>query len=411
METARGVKDFPPEEQIVREKLFDTITQSFKKFGFVPFASPIIERKDTLTFKFEGDEDVMSELFELTDNGDRELGLRFDLTIPLCRYVAMNKDLKLPFKRYEIGRVYRDGPIKAGRTREFWQCDADIVGSSSMMADAECIKVLDSVFSQLGFEYEIQVNNRKLLDELLESINISEKSKTITLLDKLAKVGVDELKKLFSEYLDTKQVSGIFSFIDKTLVDFEDSDAISELNELFSYLQGYENVSFTPSLARGLNYYTGTIYEVFIKGSSITGSCAAGGRYDKIIGQMRGDEDIPAVGCSFGIEPLTQALLEKQESSTQTNAQIFIAPIGVSKKAADIADTLRKQGYSVDLDVMSRSISKNLSYADTMGIPFVFVVGKRDLDNNVVTLKNMKTGEEEQVSLDLLDKLDLDLFR
>ena len=410
MELARGVSDAPPEVMVVREELMSTIKGSLSRFGFVPFTSPIIERKETLTFKFAGDEDVMDELFELQDQGGRDLGLRFDLTVPLCRFVSMNKDVKLPFKRYEVGSVFRDGPLKAGRTREFVQFDADIVGSSSMLADAECVRVLDSVFSQLPLSYEIRVNNRKVLDEVLDSLGVSEKQRTITLLDKIRKIGEEELRKQYLEYLSEEQVEGVFSFISQSLDSLEDSVGVSELKELFSYLEGVESVVFDPSLARGLNYYTGTIFEVFLKGSVITSSVAAGGRYDTIIGQMRGGDEIPAVGCSFGIEPLTQALLDVRKDKSVSSAQIFVAPIGVVKEAYSIANTLRSQGLCVDMDVMGRSISKNLDYADKQGIPFVMVVGQRDLDEGVVTLKNMKTGEENKVSLNSLESFDMSVF-
>ncbi|MFT4250200.1 MAG: histidine--tRNA ligase [Candidatus Woesearchaeota archaeon] len=409
MELARGVKDYPPEVEVVRQELFSLVVDAFERFGFSAFSSSVIQRKETLTFKFAGDEDVMSELFSLSDQGGRELGLRFDLTVPLCRFVAENKDLKLPFKRFEIGRVYRDGPIKAGRTREFWQCDADIVGSSSMVADAECLQLLDFVFSELPFEYEIRVNNRKLLDEVLSSLGISEKQKTITLLDKIRKIGEEELRKQYLEYLSEEQVSGLFSFIKKDLDSFDDSVAVRELREVFSLVNS-ENVVFDPSLARGLNYYTGTVFEVFLKDSVVTSSVAAGGRYDNIIGQMRGGEVLPAVGCSFGVEPLTEALLAVQFDQGVSFADIFVAPIGVVQEAFVFAQTLRKIGYRVDLDVMGRSISKNLDYADKQNISFVLVVGKRDLDEGVVTLKNMRTGEEEKLSVGELEELDLELF-
>lgn len=421
MQQAKGVRDFPPEVQIIREQLFSKISAAFKRHGFAPFASPAIERRETLMFKFAGDEDVMHELFEFEDQGERELGLRFDLTIPLCRFVAQNKDLKLPFKRYEIGRVYRDGPIKKGRYREFWQCDADIVGSSSMLADAECVKVADDVFSQLPFEYSIRVNNRKVLSELCEHLGISDAHKTIMLLDKLHKIGEDKLREQLREFLSQEQVDGLFSLISangsdagklKHLADaLGETEGIAEVRELLGYLEEYVHVGFDPTLARGLNYYTGTIYEVFIEDSEITSSCAAGGRYDKIIGQMRGADEIPAVGVSFGIEPLTDALLAEKKRFDHSEADIFVAPIKAVSEAARVADKLRVAGHNVDLDVMGRSISKNLDYADKLGIEFVLIVGKRDLESGELTLKNMRTSEESKVPLEGIEQLDLSVYR
>ena len=421
MDLARGVRDFPPEVQIIREELLDTITQSFRRHGFAPFASPAIERLETLRFKFAGDEDVMDELFVFEDGGGRELGLRFDLTVPLCRFVASNKDLKLPFKRYEVGRVYRDGPIKQGRYREFWQCDADVVGASSLLADAECMKVADDVFSQLPFEYVIKVNNRVLLDEVCAHLGIEDAHRTIIILDKLAKIGEEGVREQLGEFLSSEQVDGLFSLLaapgsdagrlkhlDESL---GGSRGVRELRALFAYLEGFAHVEFDPTLARGLNYYTGTVYEVFLEDSVIASSCAAGGRYDEIIGSMRGSEQVPAVGVSFGVEPLTDALLAEKKRFSSSHAEVFVAPIKASQEASRIADKLRLAGLNVDVDVMGRSISKNLEYADKQGIAFVLIVGARDLEQGLLTLKNMRTSEESAVSLDELDSFDLSVYR
>lgn len=420
MDLAKGVRDFPPQIQIIREELLSRITASFKRHGFAPFASPVIERRETLTFKFAGDEDVMDELFELTDGGERELGLRFDLTIPLCRFVSQNRDLKLPFKRYEIGRVYRDGPIKKGRYREFWQCDADVVGSSSMLADAECIKVADDVFSQLPFDYVIKVNNRRLLDEVCVHLGIERVHDTVMLLDKLAKIGEDSVREQLGEFLSAEQVDGLFALLAAKGSDagrlkqleeaLGDSVGVSQLREVLGFLEGLAHVSFDPTLARGLNYYTGTVYEVFLLDSPVSSSCAGGGRYDEIIGQMRGADEIPAVGVSFGIEPLTDALLAEKKRFDSTHADVFVAPIKVELEASRIADRLRLAGLNVDIDVMGRSISKNLDYADKLGIGFVVIVGERDLEAGELTLKNMRTSEETKISLDELESLDLSAF-
>lgn len=421
MELAKGVRDYPPQVQIIREDLFARCRQAFERHGFAPFASPIIERKETLTFKFEGDEDVMSELFQLSDQGERELGLRFDLTVPLCRFISMNKDLKFPFKRYEIGRVYRDGPIKAGRYREFWQCDADIVGSDSMIADAECIKVACDVLSTLPFGYVIKVNNRKLLNDILAHCGFTDAHKAIVAIDKLAKQGEKAVREELSAFASDESINALFNLISHQgtpnglLKHIEEaigeSDGITELRELFVFLEDVAHVEFDPTLARGLNYYTGTVFEGFLHDSHITGSVCGGGRYDNIIGQMRGgDEKVPAVGIALGVEPLTDALLKDKEHFVDTPTQVFVAPIGVVREAAGIADRLRAQGINVDIDVMGRSISKNLDFADKMGIPLIIIVGQKDLDVGVCTVRNMASGEEVKLSLDELDTFAIDSF-
>lgn len=420
MDSAKGTRDFPPEVQLVREDLFEKIVLSFQRHGFAPFASSAIQRKEALHFKFSGDEDVMHELFEFQDRGERDLGLRFDLTVPLARFVAENKDLKLPFKRYEIGRCYRDGPIKLGRYREFWQCDADIVGSSSMLADAECIKLACDVLSQLPFGYVLKINSRKLLFAILDHLDVKEKEKAVTIIDKLAKQGREAVEEMLSEFLSKEQVSSLLDIIivegtsAGRLKHVEDAigpcEPITKMQELLAYLEDLAHVEFDPSLARGLNYYTGTVYEGFLLENKVTSSVCAGGRYDNIIGQMRGSDDLPAVGISFGVEPLTDALLAEKHRFDRTKTVVYVVPIRQEAMAARIADKLRAQGINTDLDVMGRSISKNLDFASKQGIPLVMIVGEKDLAAQQVTVKNMGTGDESGVPLADLDQFDIDSY-
>ncbi len=421
MESAKGVRDFAPEVQLIRQDLLGKARAAFERHGFSPFASGALQRVETLTFKFAGDEDVMHEIFRVTDQGKRELGLRFDLTVPLCRFIAEHKDLKLPFKRYEIGRVWRDGPIKLGRYREFWQCDADIVGSPSMLADAECVKVVVDVLSRLPFGFEVRVNNRKILDAIFSTLGIKEGHKAMMTIDKLDKQGEKKVREELSGFCSKEQVDKLLEILLtngtdngrlKTIEDLTGQcDGITEMRELLSYLGDVAHVRFDPSLARGLNYYTGTVFEAVLLDSEISSSVAGGGRYDDIIGQMMGgDAKVPAVGISLGIEPLTDALLAEKQRFDKTPTQVFVAPIKTPREAAQIADKLRGHGINVDLDVMGRSISKNLDYADKLGIPFVLVVGPTDLKEGKVTLKHMPTGEEHKLTLEELDSLDLSHF-
>jgi len=169
---ARGVRDFPPEEKILRNRVMDSLRYAFERYGFVPLETPIIEREEVLASKYAGGDEILKEMFRFTDQGKRKLALRYDLTVPFARYVGMNPTMKMPLKRYAMGRVFRDGPIKLGRYREFWQCDADIVGAKSMLADAECIKIAQLFFKSVGFDVKIEVNNRKLIDGILEAAGV-----------------------------------------------------------------------------------------------------------------------------------------------------------------------------------------------------------------------------------------------
>src|SRR3989338_9221421 len=291
LELAKGVRDIPPEEKILKDKVLEIIKRAFQLSGFVPLETPTIERYETLAAKFgSGQEsDALKETFKLKDQGGRKLGLRFELTTSLARFVANNPALKLPFKRYEFGRVFRDGPIKLGRYREFWQCDGDIIGSNSMLADAECIAIIDSVFRKLEFAAVTKINNRKILNGILSQAGITKPKDALIAIDKLDKIGVEgvsaELKK--KGYPD-KQVNGVFKLLSpgislaelKTkLSGPEGKQGVDELSELIGYLKQMKiKYQFDVTLARGQAYYTGTVIESYLKNSSITSSIAGGGR-------------------------------------------------------------------------------------------------------------------------------------
>ncbi len=423
LETAKGVRDFPPEEKIIREKVVNTLKTVFEKYGFNPFEQPIIEKLDVLTAKFGAGEssDVYKEIFKLTDQGERKLGLRFELTLGLCRYIAMNPKIKLPFKRYEIGRVYRDGPIKLGRYREFWQCDVDIVGTGSMIADAEIIGILAEAFEKLEFDVEIEVSNRKLLDGMLEQAGVKEslRKKAMISIDKLKKIGIKgvaqelEESKISNDSISKlKELLAIkgsnlekLSQLDKAINNEIGKQGLKELKEIFEYTKaiGTKNIIFNQTLARGLAYYTGPVFEVFLKNSKITSSVAGGGRYDEFIGNfLGGKKQIPATGVAFGLEPITEAIKLKQKDIPKSVAQVYVIPIKVKKQALEIVQTLRKAEIKADFDLMDRGLSSNLDYANKMGIPYVIIVGQKDLDNKQVTVRNMKTGKEEKIALDKL---------
>ncbi len=420
MDTARGVRDFPPEIQLIRDKLISTIKSVFELHGFPPLVTPVIERLETLRFKFSGDEDVMHELFCFSDRGNRKLGLRFDLTIPLCRFVSQNKDLKFPFKRYEVGRVYRDGPVKLGRYREFWQCDGDIVGSSSMLADAECIRIACSVLSQLQFNFVIKINNRGIIDSILEKLGVKDKKKVILLIDKVNKQGKKAIYKQLSDIIPSSAVDKLFSllFTEGTdngrirhIEEFTGScKGIDSIRELLSYLDDVANIEFDPSLARGLNYYTGSVYEGFLLQSPITSSVCAGGRYDSLIGQMRKDNKaVPAVGISFGIDPLTDALLDEKFRFDKTNTVVYVIPIKTVKESYFIVDRIRSRGINADIDLMGRSLSKNLDFASKQGIPYVIILGNNDLQQRICTIRNMKSGDEVKIPISEINTFDFDI--
>jgi histidyl-tRNA synthetase len=422
---ARGTRDFGPEEKIERQRIVDMLRTVFEQYGFSPLETPLIERFDVLGAKYAGGAEIMKETFRFKDQGKRELGLRYDLTVPLARFVGMNPTMKMPFKRYAIGRVFRDGPIKAGRYREFWQCDVDVVGSKSMLADAQCVQIAQRFFSELGLDVVVEVSNRKLLDGVLESCEVPESKRMAVILevDKLKKVGVAVVEKTINELgASNAAVKRMMEILGTSGSNFEKlekmkelagnrmaADGIKEMEELLAFVDE-KNVELNLSLARGLSYYTGTVFEVFLKDSKKFGSSlAGGGRWDKMISEFLGSKkEYPAVGISFGLEPITTVmglLKEGKKGAKEAGAvvktvtQVYVIPIQTDAECVRICEELRAGGVRADMDIVGRGLSKNLDYANKMGIPFVLFVGEDELKKKKFKLKDMVSGKEEMVDV------------
>lgn len=416
LDTARGVRDINPQDSILREQIVATLQKIFSRYGFLPLDTPIIERYDVLGAKFAAGEesDAMTEVYKLSDNGGRELGMRFDLTVPLSRYVGMNPRLKLPFKRYQIGKVYRDAPVRAGRYREFTQCDVDIVGSGDMLADVTCINVAIDVYKQFGLDVVIQVNNRKFLTSLMTANNIGQDlvESLMMSIDKLEKAGRDGVvSEAVEKGFDADAVNKIIDILsmqgnneDKiNLLSnmLPDDDGLKELREVISYFSDSQ-ISFTPTLARGLGYYTGTVFEVYAKSNENIGAVGAGGRYDNLInGYLNAagtntDKKYPAVGISFGLDRIVDVLKQLGKvDDLKSRTQVFIVPMNTKKESFEVASELRSAGINVDIDLMNRSLGKNLSFANDYGIPYVIIIGENEVKDNKVTLKDLNSGTNE----------------
>ena len=420
---AKGTQDINPEEKILKNEIIAKLNVLFELYGYSPLETPILERLDVLTAKFAaGDEsDAAKEIFKLKDQGDRELGLRFDLTVPLARFVAMNPMLKMPFKRYQIGQTFRDGPIKLGRWREFWQCDVDVVGCKAMTADAEVILLALDFFERMDFDAYIEVNNRKLLTGILEDCGIDEADaeSVIISIDKLNKLGQEGVsKELFDKKIDKDVQKKLFTFFEgekkdtkalisdlrKKLKSPVGIQGLDEIEELFGYIEKsrLKDIELNISFARGLSYYTGTVFEGFLRESKVTSSICGGGRYDRMIGMYTGGKrDYPAVGISFGLVPITEALkADKKSSSSKSVTKLFIIPIKTVKECFEIAKIMRANGIKTEVDLVGRGISKNLSYANTLEIPYVLFVGQDELKEGKLKLRDMKKGEEFMISME-----------
>jgi histidyl-tRNA synthetase len=415
IETPKGVRDFPPEQKILRQKIADNLRSIFEVYGFQPLETPILELYETLASKYAGGSEILKETYKLTDQGERKLALRYDLTVPLARFVAMNPQLKMPFKRYQIGPVFRDGPIKVGRYREFYQCDVDIVGSFNMAADAEILRIVLLAFDKLGIDVQIRLNNRKVLDSLMEYAKISAKDReaAILSLDKLEKLGKDYvLKELKDKGIKDSSIKLLLPIVSKgtnnevlnTLKEIiPKCEGIKEIEEVLK-LTGSKKIIFDVALARGLAYYTGNIFEVYSSNKKFKSSIAAGGRYDRMINDFIGRSGYPAVGIAFGLDIIYEILKEKETQKSLT--KVYIIPIKTLLESFNIAEKLRKAGINTDMDLNDRSISKNLDYANKMQIPYVIFVGKQELEKDVVKLRDMKSGKEELLKVeDVIDKL------
>lgn len=421
IQNAKGVKDVSPEEKILKNKVVNTISKTFELYGFAPLETPILERYETLAAKYGAgaESDVLKETFKLKDQGGRQLGLRFEMTTSLARFVAQNPTLKMPFKVYQAGLVFRDGPIKTGREREFWQADADTVGTSSMLAEAEQIALLAEVFRQLQFKFVIKVNNRKVLNGILKQCGITEVREALIAIDKLDKIGkVGVAEELKQRGYSKGQIDKVFTLLTKSATlaslkkkvkDEEGKQGLAELDELFGYLKtmGVKELEFDLSLARGQAYYTGTVIEAYLKNSTVTSSIAAGGRYDQMIGNfMGGGREIAAVGVSFGITPIMEQMKAQNKLEQKTPAKVLVIPINVVEEALGIAQELRKNCIATDFALGKKGVTKNLEYANALGIPYVAIIGEEEMKKKKILLKEMNSGTESLLSIkDLVKKL------
>ena len=415
LQLPKGTRDLSQEQAISRSRIVSTLKEVFELYGYSPLETPIFERFDILASKYAGGAEILKETFKFSDQGKRELALRYDLTVPLSRFVGMNPNVKLPFKRYQVGEVFRDGPVEKARYRQFTQCDIDVVGIKDMTADAEIIAIASRAFKKLGFDPVIKINNRKLLNDLLENAGVGKDTMETAILsiDKLEKFGLETVKKELKEKkFDNDTINNIIKNINikgnnrEKISDIKkivDSRGIKEIEELFSFLKMLDaEAELDVSLARGLAYYTGTIVEIFLNGSSVKSAVCAGGRYDRMIGDFLGKGEYPAVGISFGLDRIYDAYAEKANDGKKTTAKIFIAPIGTLKDSLKIAEELRNENVNVDIDLMGRGPSKNLNYANSMGIPYVLFIGEEELKQGKVKLKDMKSGKERLLTAEEL---------
>ncbi|HAJ77943.1 MAG TPA: histidine--tRNA ligase [Clostridiales bacterium] len=409
----KGTFDFLPEKQYVRNQIIDTLKKNFEEYGYLPLETPILNEFDLLKYKYSEGAEILHEVYRLTDQGKRDIGLRYDLTVPFCKVIALNKDLTMPFRRYEIGRVFRDGPVKAGRTREFYQCDVDVVGVDGRFIEIEQMQMVAKSFKELGIDIVIKWNNRKLMTGILEyfGFKVEQFDAVISLIDRLEKISRKELLDEFVKFgLNEEKVNNLLDLFAISLKDYKAlaeasvianlKEGVSECLEIESYIQklNLQNVcEFSPTLARGLGIYTGTVFEFFDKEKRITSSLGGGGRYNKIITNfMDNGQEYPACGLSFGLEPIYYILSQKVAPSF---VDVLIIPMGTEIDSLKIAESLRNAGVKTVVELSGRKVKKAFDYANKQKIKYVMVVGENEINSALYSLKNMETGE--QVSLPL----------
>ncbi len=490
-EGPKGTKDWYGGETILRNKIRSTLMNIFERYGYDRLETPPIEKLDAISFKGGGE--IQKEVFKLKDQKGRSLALRFDQTVPLARYISSNKSISFPFKRYVIGEVFRDGPTQPeqGRYRVFTQCDVDFLGVKSMAAEAELLALAKDAFIELDMgDIEVNINNRKLLEGILDYSGVPQISRlrTISVLDKFDKIGLEgvreelnnlrlfgsshslsnkTLTELFKGYdlegvsilnkqkiqntifeeigeegfeeisslflrekdkydlyralanydtsgrllLDNSMVSKILSIViprednSLTLKFLEDKitsdnglEGLSEIKSLLRYSNSldFDSVKFNPSLARGLDYYTGTTLEVFLKNREICPSAIlAGGRFDNMIGDFRNGQDIPAVGFSFGLERLAM-VKNKTTLIPLTSRELFLVPIGDTlDKCLNVAHNLRNQGINVDVKLEgSEKIGDIVSSVVKQGIPYIGFLGEDEIKNNTLSIKDLNSRKQ-----------------
>ncbi len=392
-ENVKGFEDYLPKESQIREKIKEIAKKYFKLYGFLPVETPVIEFDELMRPEDLGDEDeAVRDRFRLRDRANRNLGLRYEFTFQLARILKKNPNIKLPFKKYQIGENFRDEPIRTGRSRQFTQCDIDIIGDSSINAEAECISVVFDILKELKIEnIELQINNRKLIDDLIKSVQISEKKATLREIDKIEKIGEDQVKLNLKKFADSNQILSLFKLMEKDINFFKDNafEGSQELIDLIKKCKEYGiNAKFNPQLMRGFNYYTGNVFEVSIGKTALLG----GGRYDKLVGKYL-NKEIPAVGISFSIEAL-MGLCEKETNQLEIeNNKIIIISIDQDKETLKLAKTLRKNNIScvVNLD---KSVGKALEYANAYKIEYALFIGKEEITKKKFKIRNMNSGEE-----------------
>ena len=421
--TIAGVMELLPEDQLAFDKMKNIIEETYKKFQFLPIDTPVIEKNEILFAKGGGETE--KQIYEIASD-TRDMSLRFDLTVPLARYVSEHfSDLNFPFKRYHIAKVYRGERNQKGRYREFYQCDIDIIGHNKLAIANDAIppRVIYEIFNKLDTpDVTFRINNRKLLNGFFNSLDIEDTTDVLRLIDKKDKIGMENTRKELLDLVNEERADKILSFIGsdlaneehlEKLTDFVDNDlykeGLDELKTVYAYMIHLgvpdTNIKIDPSITRGLDYYTGTVYETFINGYESIGSVSSGGRYEKLAENFS-KQSLPGVGMSIGLTRLFYqlkeiGLIDKKESRL---TEILIIPMSNEENfyAIDILNKLQEKGKSADIYLEGGKLKKKFSYADKIGVKYAYIIGGSEREEKKVSIRNMETGDQDLVDFDSL---------
>jgi histidyl-tRNA synthetase len=418
-----------PEDQLLFNNMMETIKRNYEKFGFTPLDTPIMEKSEVLLAKGGGETEKQIYRF---NKGETDISLRFDLTVPLARYVAQySSSLNFPFRRYQIGKVYRGERNQKGRFREFYQCDIDIIGNEKLniMYDSEIPAVIYSVFKELGFDaFKIHINNRKLLNGFFNYLSIENPSEILRIIDKIDKIGDEPVRKelldlgfameVVNEILnfikikgDNEQILNVLKELNIKNEVFE--EGLKELNQVITHISHFgvpsSNYSIDLKIARGLDYYTGTVYETILNDYPSIGSVCSGGRYDNLAGFYT-NQKLPGVGISIGLTrlfyQLREAAILKITGKATPSEVLMICMSEDYNTAIDAAKQLREAGIPSEIYFEDGKLNKKLNYANKLGIPYVVLIGSEEIESGLLTLKNMIKGEQHKLSIsDIVLKL------
>lgn len=422
--TIAGVMELLPDEQAVFDRMKNTIEDTFKDYGFLAIDTPVIEKNEILFAKGGGETE--KQIFEIASDS-KDMSLRFDLTVPLARYVSEHlSDLNFPFKRYQIGKVYRGERNQKGRYKEFYQADIDIIGHNDLAIynDALLARVIFEAFNRINFpNITFHINNRKLLNGFFKSLEIEDSTEVLRTIDKKDKIGIDKTKDLLTEIIGEDKANKTLEFINAdnqnteildNLAGFADNDlfneGLEELKTVYDYMIKFgiddKNIKIDLAITRGLDYYTSTVYETFINGYESIGSVCSGGRYENLASNFT-KQKLPGVGMSIGLTRLFYQLQELGLVEEEKSSKIDFLILPMDKEyhfyGIDVLRKLKDQGKKADIFLEDGKFKKKINYADKTNAKYAVIIGEEEASQNQVSIKNMDTGEQFNKNIEELD--------